>query len=999
MVNGAPSVSTREIDLSAPQELLPVGTPAGVIGTSVSGPAFVPITVATFNEFIKKFGNSDGEKFGPLAVREWLRNAQACTFVRVLGAGDGKKRTTSGNDQGKVNNAGFVVGQEIVQSNGLEGQNSFANAGGLPGRVHFLGCVMSESAGSSIFSDAGIQSPGSNTGVSILRGVVLAASGVVPMLSGNNTVNSSAPTSTLVSTAEGPRGSITGTVNLSSGKKEFVMLLNGHKGADAQYPNVLTASFDIDAPNYFANVFNTDPFKVEEAGYVLYSHYDIANAQAVLTGSGIYTATASFGAANQEDIAFLTTGSNARNVGTSTVPNYENFEDRFATARAPYVVSQKFGGKNKNLFQIHARSDGQAPNSQFKISIQNIAKSNNDIDKYGSFDVIVRAFDDTDDDPVVLEQFRGLSLNPSSERYIARIIGDQNAFFDFDQNESAQKLVIEGNHPNKSNLIRVEMALAVENAEMPEEALPVGFRGGFHTVTSGSVFMTTIGDQVSADVFETNQEEFLKRIIEPPVPFRENITVGTNPKKQVRTNFHWGVQFEHKTDLDEPNKSFRKNKTIANFAKYLPNFQTNNRNFSVGENVGTANANGSILDADLFNNNLFSLENIRVRTGSNDVADSREWVSASYVRNGNISPNAGDKTRALNVEKDFGDPAVKKLNKFSFFLQGGFDGTNIFNKEKTKLTNVAARRELDDSAQGQADGATVASYKKAIDVLSNRSDVIVKVFAVPGIRVANVTDKGLDEAPDMDALFVMDVEERDTLNFVVTSSITQQVHVDNTITDFKNRALNEDFGAAYFPDLIMTDEGTNTNLRVPPSIGVLSALSLNDAVAFPWFAPAGFTRGALGSVQETAVRLNEANLDALYDGDINPITSFPDSNGPVVWGQKTLKAISSALDRVNVRRLLIELRREIREVSRTIIFEPLREETLNRFSNLLRPRFRRVQEQQGLDRFKIEIDTSTTTQADVLNNTIRGKISIIPTRSIEFINLDFVISNAGVAFS
>ena len=109
-------VSTREIDLSGPTLSGPQGVPAGIIGTAVSGPAFVPITFATFSEFNSIFGGADGEKFGPIAVNEWLKNAQAVTYVRVLGAGDGKKRAS---DTGNVTNAGFVVGQSTIQDSGI----------------------------------------------------------------------------------------------------------------------------------------------------------------------------------------------------------------------------------------------------------------------------------------------------------------------------------------------------------------------------------------------------------------------------------------------------------------------------------------------------------------------------------------------------------------------------------------------------------------------------------------------------------------------------------------------------------------------------------------------------------------------------------------------------------------------------------------------------------------------------------------------------------------
>ena len=121
----SPGVSTREIDLSGPTALGPQGTPAGIIGTALKGRAFVPITVATYQDFVAEFGATDGEKFGPLAMNEWMRNARAGTYVRVLGVGDGKQRASA---TGKVTNAGFVAGAQLPLDSGLVGENPFSYA-------------------------------------------------------------------------------------------------------------------------------------------------------------------------------------------------------------------------------------------------------------------------------------------------------------------------------------------------------------------------------------------------------------------------------------------------------------------------------------------------------------------------------------------------------------------------------------------------------------------------------------------------------------------------------------------------------------------------------------------------------------------------------------------------------------------------------------------------------------------------------------------------------
>ena len=178
---------------------------------------------------------------------------------------------------------------------------------------------------------------------------------------------------------------------------------------------------------------------------------------------------------------------------------------------------------------------------------------------------------------------------------------------------------------------------------------------------------------------------------------------------------------------------------------------------------------------------------------------------------------------------------------------------------------------------------------------------------------------------------------------------------------------------------------------------VLGGLSLNDKIGHPWFAPAGFSRGRLESSIQQNVNLNQDNLDLLYGTDINPIRSHPQNPeaGIVIWGQKTLQQATSALDRVNVRRLLIDLRRKVKAVAHTFLFEPNREDTLAKFSAQVTPILANVQAQRGVSRFKVQIDTSTTTQADVENNTIRGKIFLQPVKSLEFVELSFVVANQG----
>ena len=973
-------VSTREIDLSGPTPTGPTGVPAGIIGTSNEGPAYIPLTFATYGQYKLTYGASDGLKYGPIAASEWLKNAQALTYVKVLGAGDGKKRSSS---TGNVTRGGFVVGERQVQANGIKGDNPYANSGGDgEGRTYFLGCFMSESAGSTVFSDAGIQTSGENKASAILRGVVLAASGVVLTLSGARGATNTAPSSTAASSTTS--GHMTGSVVTSGGGSDFVMFMNGFKSTAAK-PSVLTASFDMYSPNYIANILNTDPLKLEEEGHLLYGHYDIHPSFAVVTGAGVVTPGV-YG--DGEPTGFLLSSSVGRNTASGNVPVYESFEDRFSNASSPFVISQKFGASPYNLFKIETLSDGSGVSHKFKFSIENIVKSTSDTDKFGTFDLVLRDFYDSDDEKVVLESFRGLSLDHSSPRYIGRVIGDKKVFFNFDSDAESQKIVVEGNHDVRSRYVRVVLSDQLKNKEVPDEALPLGFRGPRHLLTSGSLMLDpgVDGDLVGSDHH--------RRVIEPAIPFRQTIAQGTGISKREDPALYWGIQTNLKTSVTKPNLVSAFDNTFKTYTKHFPTHRTDGFNFSEGDNAGVADALGTIRDSDRFNFNKFTLENIQVRTGSAGLADADYWLSASYVRKGVIAADATAKTRGLTVD-DFSVVSNRKFLKFTVPLQGGFDGVNIFNKDQRDLTNNSVKREIDDETnQGGTSGPTISAYRKALDIMGSTSDVDIQILSIPGIRHEAVSDYAITTVEGrFDAILVTDIEERDQFNTVITSSI-QKPHVSNTVTAFKNRVLDTSFAAAYFPDVTVEDPDTRGLVAVPPSVVVLGAYSLNDKIGHPWYAPAGFTRGVLNTVETTNVQLNRTNLDDLYDADINPLAKFP-GKSLSIWGQKTLLANASALDRVNVRRLLIDVRRKVRNVANTLLFEPNRSETLAKFSNLVNPILQSVQDAQGVDRFKVIIDTTTTTQADVENNTIRGKIYLQPTRSVEFVALDFVVTNAG----
>lgn len=997
---GSAGVTSRELDLTGPTKLEPTGVPAGIIGTSKKGPAFIPVTVGNVSEFFTKFGTSDGKKFGPIAAAEWLKNAQSLTYLRVLGVGDGLKRNA---DDGSVNTAGFIVGEKLPHGEwGGLSSNPYAS-GDVAGRTYFLGTLMSASTATPAEFVSGTQ-PGP-TAVPVLRGIIMAPSGVVISLSSSlnaNNTPSASPTSTSFNGSQ--LGSVVTQVATAQGTTktaQFTLLLNGHTNT-IEYPNVITASFDPKSGGgYFGYKLNTDPYKIEQAGHCLYSYWNMPGFE--VTGSGLLSVGSSATNKYTELSAFILTGSCVHNSGTLSAPNYENFSNRFTHAKSPWVISQKFGGKNYNLFRLHAIDAGAGSSGNYKFSIENLTPSSDKSNLYGTFDLLVREWGDLDTNKRVVERYSGISLDPSSDRYIAKVIGDMHTYYDFDRDESSQKLVVEGNYPNASNIIRVEIHDDLETGNVDPQALPVGFRGVYHTVTSGSSPLNYFYSAVTLGGAPTI-DKVLRSAKEPPVPFRMSVYEGTQVSNRVpNPAFYWGVAFEEPRLVSNVGTQLSKKSDdgVKNYTKYFPDFKTDTINFVVGDNEGTADSveNGT-LDADRFNNNLFSLENVLVYTASlSGLADSQRWADSSYVRSG-APGNSTSSPRPLDVSRDL-TTENRRYAKFTFFMQGGFDGVNIFDYDESNINNYAVECDLENGSRGFSNGPNARAYVKALEVMKNGVNVDIKLLAVPGIRNEYVTNTALTATEErFDAMYLMDIWNYDLNGKIVTSSL-QTISVQETSRAFTDRGINSSFAAAYFPDVAVVDPTLGTSVDVPPSVVVLGALALNDAVGHPWFAPAGFARGSLPTTLEPKVKLSKLNQDVLYDANINPLVQFatnpvggtaPTGN-VVVWGQKTLLAGASALDRVNVRRLLIEIRRQVKEIAQTILFEPNRAATLSRFSAAVTPRLQRIQALSGLERFKVIIDSSTTTQADVENNTIRGKIYVQPTKVVEFVSLDFVVSN------
>ena len=322
--------------------------------------------------------------------------------------------------------------------------------------------------------------------------------------------------------------------------------------------------------------------------------------------------------------------------------------------------------------------------------------------------------------------------------------------------------------------------------------------------------------------------------------------------------------------------------------------------------------------------------------------------------------------------------------KFIVPFQFGFDGQNPAREYKTGA-NIVGNNTMGFDLSNATKSGSVA-YKRAINSISNPDEFDINLLVTPGVvhgLHSTVTNHAISKMEARaDAFYLMDATGlNDTIQTVV-----------NTV-----KTLDSNYVGTYYPWVKILDRDTSRPVFVPPSVVIAGVISNTDAVAHEWFAPAGLNRGGLTSVTEAKTRLTHAERDELYESRINPIASFP-GQGVVVFGQKTLQSKPSALDRINVRRLLIRLRKFIASTSRFLVFEQNTQALRNRFLNIVNPFLEQVQSNSGLSAFRVVMDDTNNTPDVVDRNQLVGQIFIQPTRTAEFIVLDFVVQPTGATF-
>tara|TARA_Y100001973_G_scaffold50345_1_gene74728 strand:- start:2057 stop:5344 length:3288 start_codon:yes stop_codon:yes gene_type:complete len=1087
----SPGFFEREIDLSQREQEV-VGVPAGVVGTSEMGPAFIPVTLGSFSDFKARFGDLDPTMAGPYAVNEFLKNRTAVTFLRVLGAG---ANDTAGDiavtmTAGTVKNAGFIIKgttSNVKNSIGHNGAVQFICA------QHYMsGTIRTGSAtGYPIFADNNSFTDGNRSNgkhLNLVRAMLFTPTGscfgLVPNIKGalNATANFIQPTGSICAYPLGRRGAplnlnefklVLSTSANSAGKQSFND--EGHVGI-----RIYTASLDPSSDNYISKILNTDPALFEREQHLLYADFAVED-EVATTHPGVMSGTIAILSGSSK------TSSNAGIASLAFRDAYGRFDTRYSNAQTTPFISQPYGSREYDLFHFETISDGANVSAKYKVSISNIRKSTDKSNPFGTFTVLVRTFHDSDTNPEILEQYHQCSLDPSDDGYVAKKIGDLKVTFNFDATSASERrFVSSGKYANVSQRVRIVMNPAVENRDIPGDALPFGFRGLPSLKTNDKLtdsaisWSTTATKAASAAPLSASMggrglgsmtparlaaplggvdegpnvgyldKGTLTGSIVPPVPFlfkqtRGNVTfsdatmVGTpGSSETVDGRYYWGIKVTRVPRTGtlagailNANASSEINPLLTTYTKMLGIQKLDL--FTTGSG------------ADNFNNNKFTLCRVAlgmtIKSGSSlgKTVDAHltgtaaeHILETAYLRNRAWDPNdytVSDPTANQIKRVTFGSllslTSSVEFNRFTDYAKftnifyGGFDGLNILDLDmsrmndlsstsdtggKASLESPAANTALDIGLSGDMKIGTgkfnniIASYRAAAEIMTDEMTTRINIFAIPGIRDSFVTDYVIDRIEAFgQAIYLLDIANYDSDNNRIYLDSKKKPAVSKTISQFESRALNTNYAATYFPDVSIIDDSTGNPVKVPASVTALGALGFNDSVSYPWFAPAGFNRASLANVVNTQSRLTAGDRDNLYDARINPIASFPGA-GFVIFGQKTLQQARSSLDRVNVRRMLLEVKRIVGDIANTILFEQNTPQTRARFISQVTPQLALIQNQQGVDQFRVVMDNTNNTQEDVESNRLNGRIVLVPTRAVEFIAIDFIITTSGVSF-
>jgi hypothetical protein len=626
--------------------------------------------------------------------------------------------------------------------------------------------------------------------------------------------------------------------------------------------------------------------------------------------------------------------------------------EKYTTPVTPYLVSELRGTEVFRLFRFVSISDGTAANTEIKVSIAGISFNNL------TFDVLVRSFFDTDTNPVVIEKFTNCNLDINSNNFIAKKIGSVNGEF---------QLI--------SKYIMVEMA-----EEYPSDALPCGFYGYTQRQYSN------LDNKPPIPVYKTQYNFPGQTIFDPPFGSTSGgDNVVSSSGDNVRRTY---LGFSSRVGVDDSFLQYKgKQNPVTNWATAT---ESNDWNYFT--------------------------KGFHMDSGATSIL-----ISTSYTTSGTPAFETGVASFTSDPSSQDNPYYFIYARKFTVCFAGGFDGWDVYreyrtNEDRFRLGGTGYLAGSAPSAryplatgdgmfkpivvnQNTVDWANTDyyAYLLGIDTFANPESTNINVFATTGIDYVNHSNL-VEEAISMvqfdraDSIYIATTPDYDMFTPDGGDS-TNNILPTEAVDNLDQTGIDSNYTATYYPWILVRDTVNNTQIYLPPTGEVCRNLALTDNIAFPWFASAGYTRGLVNSVK-ARFKLTQEDRDILYQGRINPIATFSDV-GTVIWGNKTLQVADSALNRLNVRRLLLQARKLISAVAVRLLFEQNDQIVRQQFLDSVNPILDAIRRDRGLYDFRVTVSSSPE---DLDRNTLNGKIYLKPTRALEFINIEFLITPTGASF-
>jgi hypothetical protein len=990
----SPGVFINEIDNSfIPKSAQAIG--AAVIGRARSGLAGVPVTVESYSDFVTIYGDTVGgggvagsgdpyrdgnyvsPMYGTYAAKAYLNaNVAPLTYYRVLG----EQSTNNDSDGGA---AGWKTFYDASNWDDDEEGGRFSTNGGAYGMWIFTSGSVVDCGTGSLAATFYIEQ-----GSVALRGTQ-----IIPTSQDVDAAGSKY-TMAVGSAVTAAAGALIG----SDGDGVFTLVFSGSEYAEDR----IEISFDDTSDNYIRNKVNTNPTLVSASNGSNMDFYPAATEKNYWLGETYDQKIRDLGLAGTEAQAIILPIQNTTGKGPHNMKAQASRE-----AVAGWFIGQDLGApasyvpfNQQKLFRLKGRGHGEYLHKGVKVSITNIKASTSKSRAYGSFTVLLRHISDNDNRVVVMERFDNCDLDPTSPNFVARKIGDK--YYSWDDTD--RRLKEYGSYDNKSKYVYVEMNSDVELGATDARLLPFGYFGppNFRDVlqVSGSGIMCT--REFAAYVtgagpqYGRNSHAFVNMFSGAFAGTEDKGDAMAEYQNIVASSLTGSLAFGHVRLRLSASDGGLSNPTDTYFGMQTTRESGSTVNDpSVGDfhRLLYANFPDDPVAAGYYGtpgvvawSYVFSLDDVVSKNTQQFY-----YLSGSRLR------------EASYTSSSYENLLDAGYNQFTAPFWGGFDGFDIHYPDPLANSLMSTNSTNDNDY-------AYYSLKRAIDTFADPEFINVDLLTVPGLTLDNLTTHLVRVCEDRaDAMALIDLADvyLPSSEGSYSSRSTKASRIATTPTSaasaLRDRNIDSSYGATFYPWVQTRDDMTGQLLWVPPSVAVLGVLASSQASTDVWFAPAGFNRGGLTdgaagiTISGVTERLTSKDRDTLYEANINPIASFP-SSGIVLFGQKTLQEGQSALDRINVRRLVIYLKKQISILSTQVLFEQNVQATWDRFTGLIRPLLEGVQSRFGITDFRLVLDSSTTTDDLIDQNILYAKIMVKPARAIEFIAIDFSIMSTGASF-